>query len=168
MTVVVNGLDKTLRLLKDTEPLIYAEMIAQIKSDVEPLANKIKELAPKFSPFAGRSKDGMSHNGRTGWSPVKTLIQVTPQGYKGSGGQRRVVSVVATGSKGVGFDIADMAGRATRGKTRSGQGLISNLPGSPSRYAWKAADSMIPEIEAKVRNTVEDAVSKINKRLDVI
>lgn len=164
----INGLDATLRLLKDTEPLIYKAMIENIKSDVQPLATKIEELAPKFSPFAGRSKDGMSHNGRTGWSPVKTLIQVTPQSYKGSGGQRRVVSVVATGSQGVGFDIADMAGRASRGKTKSGQGLIRNLPGRPSRYAWKAAEMLKDETENRVKNTIEQAVAKINKKLDVI
>lgn len=167
MAVEYKGLDETLRLLKDTEPEIYKQLIQDIRQAVEPGAKRIEERTPKVSPFAGRRKDGMTHGGRTGWSPVVALVQVTPFGYKGSGGSRRVVSILATGSQGVGFDIVDMAGKKG-GKTPSGRAMIRNLPGKPSRYAYPAVEAEMPQITENITNIIDVAAQKINRKLDRI
>lgn len=167
-TVVVKGLEQTLRILRDFEPELYKQLRDELKGVLQPLASKIETAAPKISPFAGRRKDGMSHNGRTAYKGMTAKPEITPLSYRGSNGTRRIASIVSAGKDSVGFDIIEMAGKTTRGKTKSGQALIENLRGKPPRYTYPNVEAMMPQVEKDILGIVQTASTKINRRLDVV
>jgi hypothetical protein len=181
-SVKLIGLDDTLRQLRDTEKVVYDDLIQNIKTIVEPARSNIIRTTPFLPPLSG-----MLHRGRTAWTGIEAITEVTPFGFAGSGGNRRVVSIGVFGDPGAGFEIADMAGRKNQtgrsGLSReyikngrkmrhrlNGQGtaLIRNLPNKASRYAYPAVEEMMPKITASILGLLDLTAAKINRRLDRI
>lgn len=181
-SVQLIGVDETLRLLRDTEKEVYADLVKNIKTIVEPARSNIIRTTPFLPPVSG-----MLHRGRTAWTGIEAKTEVTPFGLKGSNGARRVVSIGVYGKPGAGFEIADMAGRKSqvgrvglsREYTRNGKkmrhrlngqgtALIRNLPNKASRYAYPAVEQRFPAIQAGVLALLDTTAAKINKRLDRI
>jgi hypothetical protein len=181
-SVRVVGLDDALRIIKDTESATYKDLISNIKGILEPTRTKIVRSVPFMPPLSG-----MLHNGRTAWTGIEAITEVTPFSYRGSSGSRRVVSIGIFGKPGAGFEIADMAGRKstvgrsglsreyTRGGRRirhrlNGQGtsLINNIPNKPSRYAYPAVEKDFLAVQVRILKMLDSTVAKINRRLDRI
>jgi hypothetical protein len=181
------GVKETIALMRQVQP----EMLKQLRKDIRKIANPavtaIKSTVPSVSPFAGRSKDGMSHNGKTAWSGVAVSVSVTPgqrsRGFAST--TANLAAIVSTGkNKQFGFNIVDMAGKSNKvrsgGRTRpyqrngvtrthalngQGAGLISNLPKRPSRYVYPAIESKLPAIYSEVASAIEVASQTINGKI---
>jgi len=181
------GVKETIALMRTVQP----EMLKQLRKDIRKIANPavtaIKSTVPSVSPFAGRSKDGMSHNGKTAWSGVAVSVSVT-SGQRSRGfasTTANLAAIVSTGkNKQFGFNIVDMAGKSNKirsgGRTRpyqrngvtrthalngQGAGLISNLPKRPSRYVYPAIESKLPAIYSEVAVAIEVASKTINGKI---
>ena len=182
------GVKEAVKILQQFEPEALNLMRREIRQIANPAVMEIKSITPKVSPFANRSKDGMSHTGRTAWSAVSVRVAITPKQKSRKFGSTtaNLATINSNGSnKQFGFNIADMAGKANNvrygGMTRvyrykdtirqhevNGQGrsFIENLPGRPSRYVYKAIESKLPQIYAEVAEVIEKAITTANRKLN--
>lgn len=182
------GVKETLYELKRVQPEVYAELVNDIKSIVQPAITAIDRVIPRFAPLSG-----MEHSGRSSYGPVKITPRVTPSGTSFMMGQTAKlvqIEVMSTGNR-YGLELVDMAGRGSgrgrRPKTRTrpyaykngvrqhnlngqGQRMIENLPGGGkgSRYVYPAVEDVFPAVQAGVLRSLDSAASKINRKLDRI
>lgn len=156
VVVTLNGIDK--QLVKDARK--------DLRTAAQPVIRAIKSNIPREAPLTG-----MQHMGRTGWnlSGVKVTLK-TNFSKKAERRGTALVSIV-TGSKGLGgaaFEIADMAGRRSSGRTRSGKKMISELnatSGRASRFVYPAAEAAMPYVENQMRDTIKKLSREYNKKL---
>ena len=163
--------------IKQIDPELRKQLIANIKSDLIPYANNIAgDIKDLGSP--GKVRGFGSHAGRTSWSPVKASVYVAPGGGKGS-----VARIEIYGSPNrAAFKIADLAG--TRGRysygdlskgghvyTINGQGedMVSALTsvatlsakGKGGRFAWAGFIKYRPFFISLVMRRLDDYSQKI-------
>ena len=168
MKAQVVGLKETLRDLNKLDKELSKEIRKDIRQTVQPLADAINNSIPGGAPLSG-----MEHNGRTGWNNRKKvavkLDTRKPRRYVDRPG-RLVTNVVRVTTKDAPTAIVDMAGRAGGGQSRAPQArrrpnfasALSSRLGSPSRFMWREADNMVPEIQRQMEpiiKRVEDAMN---------
>lgn len=179
-SVTLVGVKETLAVLRNVEPDAYKQLNKDIESILAPAKSTIKRAIPSVAPLSG-----MMGNGRTSWSQVKVKTAKSLTAKSGS----KLVQIVAKSTDGVGFEIADMAGRGSgrgrnpktitreygyKGGTRrhrlngQGQAMIRNLSAEPSRYVYPSVEHMLPQIQADVFKSLEIAAAVINRKLDVL
>jgi hypothetical protein len=168
----VEGVEDTVRLLKQIEPELYKKMIAEVKNEpgVASVVSGIKSRIPSVSPLQGNQfgYGGMIHNGRTGYKGAKVSANFKPSAKITRSNERAILTIGAVPPKdGVGFEIIDMVGRGPKGGTRQGQGMQSKLPGSPSRYVWKGFEEKKEGITRAVVSIIEKYSNIVNVKLKV-
>jgi hypothetical protein len=168
MKAQVVGLKETLRDLNKLDKELSKEIRKDIRQTVQPLADAINNSIPGGAPLSG-----MEHNGRTGWNNRKKVVVKLdtrkPRRYVDRPG-RLVTNVVRVTTKDAPTAIVDMAGRAGGGQSRAPQArrrpnfasALSSRLGPPSRFMWREADNMVPEIQRQMEpiiKRVEDAMN---------
>jgi hypothetical protein len=148
-----------MRTLRAIEPRLQRQAVKDIKLAAEPLRASVAGSLPQSAPLSG-----MDHAGRTGWKARGSAAVKTK--YGGRRGRDRtswpLVSIVLTGAAG---SIYDMAGRASGGRTESGQELVSSLTsvgGAASRVVWPAVEARLTLIQAAVLKAVEEVSDQAN------
>lgn len=180
------GVREMLDIMKNVQPEFYKQFRKDIRRIAAPAVSSIKSNVPSVSPLVGRTSDGLTHNGRTAWSPPKVSVAITPkQKSKAIGSTTsNLVAIKTTGSQGAGLVIADMAGRGGgkqrksetrpypyKGGTRvhkingQGRGLIDALPNKPSRFVYPAIERQLPAIRSQVATSIEEAAKSINRKI---
>lgn len=150
----VTGLRETLSTLRDTDRKLYFATIARMKKAVKPIATDIDRAIPAQSPFAGRSKDGWTHDGRTSWTNrKKAQVKYGGRRYRSGSRDWPLLRVIVADAPGVMYDMA--------GKGR----LAEELGGSPSRAVWPVAHRHKDTVEAAVKKAVDDVERDMNPRL---
>jgi hypothetical protein len=194
--VRVEGVKETIAEMRKLEPGLIKEMRAEMKTIASPTMSKIKTEVPVISPLNGglrktglmRPYGGMnSHAGRSRWDGVKVSTALTPSIYARGKNAHPLVSIIATGRKGVGFDYAELAGirrRPPRQRSRSfparpggfalnGQGdaMIEKLnravpfKGKAGRFAFAVVLKDKKDLEQKSQVVLNKYADKINIRL---
>lgn len=168
MKAQVVGLKETLRDLNKLDKELSKEIRKDIRQTVQPLADAINNSIPGGAPLSG-----MAHNGRTGWNQRKKVVVKLdtrkPRRYVDRPG-RLVTNVVRVTTKDAPTAIVDMAGRAGGSQSRAPQArrrpnfasALSSRLGAPSRFMWREADNMVPEIQRQMEpiiKRVEDAMN---------
>lgn len=112
-TIDVSALRIVANRVKEIDPSIRKDLISGIKKDLNPYAQRIVDSVPRLG-VAG-SMRGFGHDGRTGWSKVRSSVYVTP-----GGGAKSIarIEIYGQGDKRAAFKIADLAG--TRGNYGDG------------------------------------------------
>jgi hypothetical protein len=160
----VIGIAETVKALNAIDKDIVKEARKDLRTGAKPVALAIKSNIPSDAPLSG-----MVHNGRTAWKPsgVKATVK-TNFSKKGERLGFSLVSIVV-GGKGQGaaaFQIADIAGRKKKGKTRSGRAMISalNSKGKASRYVYPAGLRAMPYVKDSVNGTIKKLSRTYNAR----
>jgi hypothetical protein len=147
------GVNEMIKELKKIEPELYRQLRKDLIQDVKPLYQVIKNRIPIEAPLSG-----MNNNGRLGWGkPVRVTAKINLRKRRG------FTSLLSVKTMNAAVEMVDMAGSSSSGKTASGKAMISNLPGRPSRYVWKAAERYLPQIIESANKTLE-RYSKIKNR----
>lgn len=180
------GVKETVALMRKFEPETLKNLRKDIRTITKPAVSAIRAGSPKVAPMSG-----MAGLGRTGYTTPKITLSITPakKSYGFGSTTANLVAINATGQGSqVGFDIADMAGRANKpgsygSRSRkyvkngremrhrlNGQGrqMIDNLQsrgGSASRYVYKNIEQVLPAIRAEVAKTIEKTMDDFTKRL---
>ena len=163
----VVGIAEVAKTLKVIDNDLVKQARKDLRNGVKPVATAVKNNIPSESPLRG-----MVHNGRTAWQPSGVKVTVKTNFTKKA--ERKgtsLVSIVA-GAQGknsqgsAAFQIADMAGRKRRGKTRAGQAMIRklNAEGRASRYVYPAALREVPYVQDVVRGTIRKLQRDYNNR----
>lgn len=117
------GLPRALIAIQDLDRDVKKQFVKDMRSELKGTISSVKANIPKVSPFAGGGPlDGMTHNGRTRWSPIRMRLNVNAKARRRGVGYVGVVGWSITGAPGgVGFDYAELAGvqrRPPRAVTR--------------------------------------------------
>ena len=164
----VTGVAETVRVLNKLDKEIVKEARRDLRTGAQPVANAIKSNIPNEAPLRG-----MIHNGRTRWQPSGITAKVkTNFSKKAQRNETSLVSIVV-GAKGknatgaASFQIADMAGRKAKGKTRSGKAMINKLNSiaKASRYVYPAAEREMPYVTDQLVGTIRKLTKTYNDSL---
>lgn len=191
--VSVDNVDKVVRELKGFKDTAVRELRSDLKTSLNPLAQQIAQRIPKDPPLYSRrrGKSGMAHRGKTRWRGVnKPVVEFRPG--KGRRGGDRLVNIRFTGgSRGLGFDYAELAGIRRRPpkqlskpyERRDRQGVIQHrLNGQgdafiqaltedtgrgPGRFMFYEAIKKRPQLVLLAIKSLNDAAAKVNRRFKV-
>jgi hypothetical protein len=159
--VEVVGMRETLAALRELDPAIRRQTLAEMRKAAQPLAAAVSAAIPADAPLSGMARGRMAYSSRSRKVTAKT------GGRKSKSRDSWPLLRVATTSYGAA--VFDMAGKGSSG-SGSGATLIANLTsryGSPSRAVWPAAERMMPEVTKAVVAACDRAAAQVNTKLDV-
>jgi hypothetical protein len=180
-SVEVYGIRETLAEIRDVDKNLFFAIRAYMKRAGDTLGNRVLSNSPILGPTRGFR----NHSGRTAWKPGTFKTEVS--GRNAKKGITGATPLLRVKFGGVAYNIADMAGRgggrSKRSRTRSyqwqgtrrthavttqGQQMIAALGKSPSRYIWAEAENALPMIQNNVLLGVEQYMSNVNRKFEVI
>jgi hypothetical protein len=162
----VQGVQDTIQLLRRVQPESLAQLRRDIKNDagLNAAASSIRAEIPPVAPLSGM----MNHNGRTQYRIPTVAPVFKPPRQNLRSNEASLVTIVTTPPKdGVGFEIADMAGRGTGGRTPRGRAMIANLAKKASRYVYPGFEKKQEGIEQGVKRILDNYAAKVNVKLKV-
>ena len=162
----VKGVQDTIQLLRRVQPESLAQLRRDIKNDpgLNAAASSIRSEIPAVAPLSGM----MNHNGDTKYRvpTVKPVFKAPRQNLRGN--ESPLVTLVTTPPKdGVGFEIVDMAGRGTGGRSPRGRAMIANLAKKASRFVYPGFEKKQEGIEQGVKRILDKYADKVNVKLKV-
>lgn len=165
--VDVEGVEKTIDILRKTEPESLKEMRKEIRtnSGLVNVMSSIKSEIPSVAPLSGFN----AHSGRTRYMTPAVKPQFNTRKMSGARAEQSLVTIVtAPPSSGVGFEIVDMAGRGPGARTPNGAQMIRNLSKAPSRYVYPGFFKKEEGLTNGVRQILEKYAEKVNIKLKVM
>lgn len=168
LSMRVIGMAEVSKTLRGIDKDLINRARKDLRTGAKPVADAVKAAIPNEAPLRG-----MIHNGRTAWRPSGIKVSVrTNFSKKAERKGSQLVSIVA-GAKNknalgaTAFQIADIAGRKARGKTRSGQAMIRKLNAihKASRFVYPAAERELPYVQDVVRDTIKKLGRDYTNRL---
>lgn len=164
--------------VRQIEPAIRKRLLQNLKSDLKPTAQGIAAAVPSLGT-PGRMR-GFGHNGRTAWSNVKSTVNVTPGGGRGSLARIQIF----TSPNQAALKIADLAGTkqdynngnlSASGYLVNGQGqdMVSRLTdfallsanGKGGRFVWANFLKERPALIAKVVKRLDQYAAEITGKI---
>lgn len=191
--VKVEGLEETIKILKQVEPDSIKAMRKEIRSVVTASGaiSNVRMNTPSIAPMSG-----MNHNGPTRWGGVKSVTtSVSLRTVERKRGQRSypIIKIVASNKDQLGFEYAELAGirrRLARSRSKirntgirgtqrgdgsialNGQGdnfikvLEERVGKSPGRFAFKAVFSKRKSIESGSQLVLDKYAQTVNRKLE--
>jgi hypothetical protein len=188
----VEGLEETIRILKQVEPEAVKTMRKEIRSVVTGAGaiSAVRMRTPSIAPMSG-----MEHQGQTRWGGVKSVTtSVSLRTVERKRGQRSypIVKIVASNKDALGFEYAELAGirrRLARARSKipntglrgtakgdgsialNGQGdnfikvLQERIGKAPGRFAFAAVFSKRRQIEQGSQQVLDKYAEKVNRKL---
>lgn len=187
----IQGLDKTLKILKKLEPEYVKEMNRQIRKEAAPTIKSIKDylrfIDSDITPFNNSGESNITkgelikgRGGATRWNPQLILRGIR---FKIGGPKRKsqmgnkaysMFSIVQANPAGA---IYDNAGSKNEGKP--GNKFVENLreedvphttgerkgQKGPSRYMWPGAEEHLPHLNQTIRGIVDDVIARVNRQV---
>lgn len=165
-------LRNVLRELRQLDPNLRKQLQKDMKSGLAPTVDKLASGVPKQSPlsgFATRSSRGTAYN----WGAVRGNT-LTPLGKRAKKpGFVPVVSMRfrSRGKTNAGFEIMELAGSKTQGKTPQGRAMISALNArfpirqGLGRFVIPEAKDEAPEVLRVAKGIIERYVALVNRRI---
>lgn len=169
--VSVTGYKEMLNALKEADAKLPAMFRKEMRERIAPIAKKIESNFPKTAPMSGFNNDG-----RTGWSPMKASISITPGRSKKYPKRQSLVSIVMTAKKYGGLEIAgpaiaELAGSRSSGETLSGVNMIKVLNqrapmvGAGGRFMYKAFRKERPEAVRIADEVINKYAAMVDKKV---
>lgn len=171
MSIQVQGLQESLRVLGRLEPELKKEFARNVQRIVRPLKDTIDGRVPKQAPLSG-----WDHNGAKGWAPKKVSVRTDTRlprrrrpGFVGTS----ALNVIKITTKGSSVAIADMAGKANGASSRRSpkyqrpnfaRALTARL-GEPSRFMWRDVEDSIRLITDELEPLVKQVQQVANQEL---
>lgn len=155
----VEGVKETVEVLKTLDQDLIKQLRKDVRQVTSPTVSKIKSSVPVTSPLNGgfrktglmRPYGGMNdHNGRTRWDGVRVSTSFTPGRVAKGKDTHPLITINATGRKGLGFDYAELAGVRRRPPRKTSKGWNSTSVGYHSYTVNGQGDAMIEKLNRSV------------------
>ena len=167
-TVKAADLKVLLRELRQVEPTLRKEMQTELKKEIKPFADQIKNSVPKKSPLSGFDKNVASST-RYSWGTVLSNVK-TPLGKNAKKpGYFPVVSMSFKGrSKTAGLSIMELA---TQGRSPQGAAMVRALnrrhpvQQGLGRFIIPEAKKNVSQATELARKVLEKFAEKVNRRI---
>lgn len=163
----VEGVAKTLDAIRRIEPDGLKALRQDIQTDpgITAAISSIESEIPPVAPLSGM----MSHNGRTQYRipRVSTSLR-SPRRAMTRSESALITLVVSSPKAGVGFEIADMAGRGTGGRSARGRAMIDNLAKKPSRFVYPGFEKREKNVADGIKRILDRYAEQVNVKLKVM
>jgi hypothetical protein len=162
----VRGAKEALKELRKLEPELRKQFTKDAKRIAAPIVDEAKGKYPS-AWLSGMARGWKSKTGRSlfPYDRTKAVRGVTIR----TSTSRRKDQVVAIVQKDPAASIVDMAGK--RGGTGArGAAFVGNLTarfGGPSRVMWPAAEGKLEQVQAEMRDALEQVAQRTNRELKV-
>ena len=163
MRMEVEGVAATLRTLSKADPELRKASIKNIKAAAGPLVNEARSLIPNQRPLSGWT------HWKGGYEAAKIRSKITVNFRSGARKGRNEIPLLRMIMKGAPGAIFDVAGSASRGKTRAGRQFVNVLnsrEGRASRAMWPAAERRLVDVQQAVSNAVDEMTRQMNQELN--
>jgi hypothetical protein len=167
MRLDVEGVQDTIALLRKIEPEGLKELRREIKNDsgVTAAISSIRSEIPPVAPLSGM----MNHEGKTRFtSPRVTVSLRTPRRSMASAESSLITLVAASPRGSFGFEMVDMAGRASGGRNARGRALLRNLAAKASRFVYPGFEKKEQNVADGVKRILDKYADKVNIKLRVM
>lgn len=167
MRLDVEGVQDTIALLRKIEPEGLKELRREIKNDLGIAAaiSSIRSEIPAVAPLSGM----MNHEGKTRYLTPRVTVSLRTPRRNMSRSESSLITLVTASPKGsFGFELVDMAGRASGGKTASGRALIRNLAAKASRFVYPGYEKKEQNVADGVKRILDKYAEKVNIKLRVM
>jgi hypothetical protein len=185
-SIKVVGIPKLNKILTQAEQDFIKDLRAKAKTQMLPIASKVRSQIPTVAPIKG-----MDHNGRTQWAVPKVTVYSNPRTRAKRG--RNVAPIMGfratSPSRAVGFAYGELAGirrkapkpvskgwyTTTVGGYHSyrvnGQGeamiqRLEKIQARPGRFFYRHVRKYLPELRQRMLGIVEDTVKDLNRKLN--
>jgi len=158
MTMQVQGLESTLKVLQKIQPEVKKQFFKDAKQIVRPAVDEAKNA------YRSDYLSGMSR----AWKDKDRGILLFP--YNQSAASKGVAvqtslskkqdAVLTITQKDIGASILDMAGK--RSNKRNFGSNLTAISDPPSRVMWRAYENNAGAIEAEMKKSVDEVMTKVN------
>jgi len=158
MTMQVQGLESTLKVLQKIQPEVKKQFFKDAKQIVRPAVDEAKNA------YRSDYLSGMSR----AWKDKDRGILLFP--YNQSAASKGVAvqtslskkqdAVLTITQKDIGASILDMAGK--RSNKRNFGSNLTAISDPPSRVMWRAYENNAGAIEAEMQKSVDEVMTKVN------
>lgn len=154
MTMKVQGLESTLKVLQKIQPEVKKQFFKDAKQIVRPAIDEAK------GAYRSDYLSGMSRAWAPGGRPIFPWNQASAS--KGvavtTSLSKKQDAVLTITQKDAAASIFDMAGKTTN--NRLGNAL--NAFNTPSRVMWRAYEQHAGDIESEMKKSVDEVMTRIN------
>jgi mRNA-degrading endonuclease RelE of RelBE toxin-antitoxin system len=162
----VRGAKEALKELRKLEPELRKQFTKDAKRIAGPIVDEAKGKYPS-AWLSGMAQGWKAKSGRTlfPYDKSKAVRGVTIR----TSTSRRKNQVVAIVQKDPAASIVDMAGKRG-GSGPRGKAFVDNLTarfGQPSRVMWPAAEGKLEQVQAEMRDALEQVAQRTNRELKV-
>jgi hypothetical protein len=163
----VEGVAQTLAAIRKIEPDGLKALRRDIKNDpgVSAAISSIESEIPVVAPLSGM----MNHNGRTQYRIPRVSTSLRSPRVAMSRQESSLVTLVVSSPRGgIGFEIVDMAGRGSGGRTARGRAMIANLAKKASRYVYPGFEKKKQNVADGVQRILDKYAQQANVKLKVM
>jgi hypothetical protein len=163
----VEGVAETLAAIRKIEPDGLKALRRDIQNDAGVIAavSSIESQIPQIAPLSGMA----SHNGRTQYRIPRVTTSLRPPRRAMATSESSLVSLVVTSPRaGIGFEIADMAGRGQGAKTPRGRAMLANLNKKASRYVYPGFEKRKENVANSIQRILNRYAEQVNIKLKVM
>lgn len=148
-TASIYGVKETMAALAAVDPALKRALQASMRQAAAPLAGAVSAALPTGPPLSGMAR------GRLAWGPRDRTAVVR------TGGRTRgdTIPLVTARVQGGGASMGDMAESGALGAH------LTARYGHHSRWAWPAAEQVLPKVQAAVAEACDAAARSVNVRL---
>jgi len=167
MRLDVEGVAETLAAIRKIEPDALKALRNEIKNDsgVTAAISSIKSEIPTVAPLSGMA----NHEGETRFTSPRVFISLRSPRRSMSSAESSLVTLVASSPKGsFGFELSDMAGRASGGRNARGRALLRNLSAKASRFVYPGFEKKEKNVADGVKRILDKYAEQVNVKLRVM
>lgn len=168
--VDAKNLRVVLRELKELDPNLRKELIAEMKSEVAPIQKRLAGGIPGASPLSGFARKG--GDVRYTWVQPRGSVLAPLSKRARKDGFVSIVSIKFKSSgRRAGFEIMELAGSKTAGRNARGAAMIRNLNrrfpmrGGLGRFVIPPFKNVQGEAASAAKRVLEKFAAKVNRRL---
>lgn len=157
----VTGVREAMAALKEVDKKLERDLRKRMGSAAKPLQAAAQAKIPSAAPMSNWTRGRYAYDGGAARGGVKVKV----------GGAARknrwtwpLVTLTQSNAAGI---IYDMAGRRSRGRSKSGVQFIANLNrfGRASRSMWPAAEQNRKVVDAEILKAIEDTTKTVNAKI---
>ena len=154
-------INKLLKRIREIDPELRKQIVRNIKDVGKPVETAIKQNLPAISPLKGAN-----NKGRLGWNVDKPHDSTTLK-FKATGSKTQAVTpLLSVRINSAAMSMMDIAGRKSKGTTRSGRAMIARLNRErrASRYVWPAGLEASPKVQDALQGIIGRVSNYFNRK----
>jgi len=165
-TIQVEGVAKSLKILRSLDKQLASEVTKQLRASVKPVINQAKQNVPgqalsKWGPWTTGNGRDLAFNSKTARAGIRTVQKTTSKRAKRGG--YRPIAILELQNRTAAGSVFELAGAANPNSVFNQN--IERKHGAPKRVLFKAWDDRGEQVDQDVEAAVRRIEAEINRKL---